>query len=86
MFFPPCFRSDAEITIWGPSSPEASLEDRVASLHLGTPVARGGARASLLGRVPRCARDRVEWIGDVLIRAEAVTHRGPDARLPDHRW
>jgi len=30
MFFPPCFRSDAEITIWGPSSPEASLEDRVA--------------------------------------------------------
>ena len=30
MFFPPCFRSDAEITIWGPASPEASLEDRIA--------------------------------------------------------
>ena len=30
MFFPPCFRSDAEITIWGPASPEALLEDRIA--------------------------------------------------------
>jgi len=30
MFFPPCFRADADITIWGPASPEASLEDRVA--------------------------------------------------------
>ena len=30
MFFPPCFRADAEITIWGPSSPEASLESRIA--------------------------------------------------------
>ena len=27
MFFPPCFRSDVEITIWGPASPEASLRD-----------------------------------------------------------
>ena len=30
MFFPPCFRAESEITIWGPSSPEASLEDRIA--------------------------------------------------------
>ena len=30
MFFPPCFRAESEITIWGPASPEASLEDRVA--------------------------------------------------------
>jgi phosphoribosyl 1,2-cyclic phosphodiesterase len=30
MFFPPCFRAESEIVIWGPSSPEASLEDRVA--------------------------------------------------------
>ena len=30
MFFPPCFRADSEITIWGPASPEASLEDRIA--------------------------------------------------------
>ncbi len=30
MFFPPCFRSDAGITIWGPSSPETSLENRIA--------------------------------------------------------
>ena len=30
MFFPPCFQADSEITIWGPASPEASLEDRIA--------------------------------------------------------
>ena len=30
MLFPPCFRSEVEITIWGPASPEASLEDRIA--------------------------------------------------------
>src|SRR5262249_60787090 len=30
MFFAPCFRSESEITIWGPSSPEASLEERIA--------------------------------------------------------
>ncbi len=29
MFFAPCFRSDTTITIWGPSSPEASLEERI---------------------------------------------------------
>ena len=29
MFFPPCFRPESEITIWGPSSPEASLENRI---------------------------------------------------------
>jgi phosphoribosyl 1,2-cyclic phosphodiesterase len=26
MFFPPCFKTDSRITIWGPASPEASLE------------------------------------------------------------
>jgi phosphoribosyl 1,2-cyclic phosphodiesterase len=30
MFFPPCFRANSTITIWGPASPEASLEDRIA--------------------------------------------------------
>src|SRR3954462_4828879 len=29
MFFAPCFQSESEITIWGPSSPEASLEERI---------------------------------------------------------
>jgi len=31
MFFAPCFRSESQITIWGPSSPEASLEERIES-------------------------------------------------------
>jgi phosphoribosyl 1,2-cyclic phosphodiesterase len=30
MFFAPCFSSGSQITIWGPSSPEASLEERIA--------------------------------------------------------
>ena len=30
MFFPPCFHDESQITIWGPASPEASLEDRIA--------------------------------------------------------
>ena len=30
MFFLPCFKTDSRITIWGPASPEASLEHRVA--------------------------------------------------------
>jgi phosphoribosyl 1,2-cyclic phosphodiesterase len=30
VFFEPLFRSQAEIVIWGPASPEASLRDRIA--------------------------------------------------------
>ena len=56
MFFPPCFRSDAEITIWGPSSPEASLEDRIARYISAPALAGRGARAPLLGRVPATRR------------------------------
>ena len=40
MFFPPCFRAESEITIWGPASPEASLEDAHRPLHLGPALAR----------------------------------------------
>jgi phosphoribosyl 1,2-cyclic phosphodiesterase len=30
MFFAPCYKADAQLVIWGPASPEASLEDRIA--------------------------------------------------------
>src|ERR1700684_1089097 len=38
MFFAPCFRPESEITIWGPASPEASLQDRVAR-YISAPLA-----------------------------------------------
>jgi phosphoribosyl 1,2-cyclic phosphodiesterase len=76
MFFPPCFRSDAEITIWGPSSPEASLEDRVAR-YISAPLSPVEVRELPCSVAFRDA-PATQWrIGDVLIRAEAVTHRGP---------
>jgi phosphoribosyl 1,2-cyclic phosphodiesterase len=76
MFFPPCFRSDAEITIWGPSSPEASLEDRIAR-YISAPLSPVEVRELPCAVAFRDA-PATEWhIGDVLIRAEAVTHRGP---------
>jgi phosphoribosyl 1,2-cyclic phosphodiesterase len=76
MFFSPCFRSDSEITIWGPASPEASLEDRIAR-YISAPLSPVEIR-----ELP-CAVDfrdtpATEWqIGSAQIRAEAVTHRGP---------
>ena len=76
MFFPPCFRSDAEITIWGPSSPEASLEDRIAR-YISAPLSPVEVRELPCSVAFRDA-PATEWrIGDVAIRAEAVTHRGP---------
>jgi phosphoribosyl 1,2-cyclic phosphodiesterase len=76
MFFPPCFRSDAEITIWGPASPEASLEDRVAR-YISAPLSPVEVRELPCSVAFRDA-PASEWrIGDVSIRAEAVTHRGP---------
>jgi phosphoribosyl 1,2-cyclic phosphodiesterase len=76
MFFPPCFRSDAEITIWGPSSPESSLEDRVAR-YISAPLSPVEVRELPCSVAFRDA-PATEWkIRDVLIRAEAVTHRGP---------
>ena len=76
MFFAPCFQSESEITIWGPSSPEASLEQRIGR-YISAPLSPVEVR-----ELP-CAvnfRDTppTEWeIGPAKIRAEAVTHRGP---------
>lgn len=76
MFFPPCFRSDAEITIWGPSSPETSLENRIAR-YISAPLSPVEVR-ELPCSVAFHEAPASEWqIGDVQVRAEAVTHRGP---------
>jgi phosphoribosyl 1,2-cyclic phosphodiesterase len=76
MFFPPCFRSESEITIWGPASPEASLEDRVAR-YISAPLSPVEVR-ELPCEVAFRDTPATEWqIGSATIRAEAVTHRGP---------
>jgi phosphoribosyl 1,2-cyclic phosphodiesterase len=76
MFFPPCFRSESEITIWGPASPEASLEDRIAR-YISAPLSPVEVR-ELPCEVSFRDTPATEWrIGSAEIRAEAVTHRGP---------
>jgi phosphoribosyl 1,2-cyclic phosphodiesterase len=76
MFFAPCFRSESEITIWGPSSPEASLEERIAR-YISAPLSPVEVR-ELPCDVNFRDTPPSEWeIGPATIRAEAVTHRGP---------
>ncbi len=76
MFFPPCFRTESRITIWGPASPEASLEDRVAR-YISAPLSPVEVK-ELPCDVSFRDAPASEWkIGSATIRAEAVTHRGP---------
>ena len=76
MFFPPCFHAESEITIWGPSSPEASLEERIAR-YISAPLSPVEVR-ELPCDVSFLDTPASEWeIGPATIRAEAVTHRGP---------
>ena len=95
MFFPPCFEADSEITIWGPASPEASLEERVAR-YISAPLSPVEIR-ELPCDVSFNDTPASEWeCGPASIRAEAVTHRGPTlgyritdgdttiAYIPDH--
>ena len=76
MFFPPCFRHETEITIWGPASPEASLEDRIAR-YISAPLSPVEVR-ELPCSVAFRDTPATEWeLAGATIRAEAVTHRGP---------
>jgi phosphoribosyl 1,2-cyclic phosphodiesterase len=76
MFFAPLFRPEAEVTIWGPASPEASLCDRIAR-YISAPLAPVEVR-ELPSAVSFRDADQVEWsIGPARVRAAAVTHRGP---------
>ena len=76
MFFGPLFRPDAEIVIWGPASPEASLRDRVAR-YISAPLAPVEVR-ELPSLLTFREADALEWeIGPARIRAQAVNHRGP---------
>ncbi len=76
LFFSPLFRAQSEITVWGPTTPGTSLENRIAR-YLSAPLTPVEVR-----ELP-CQLDfrdcpSTEWeIGPARIRAEAVTHRGP---------
>ena len=76
MFFPPCFRAESTIRIVGPSSPEASLEQRIAR-YISAPLSPVEVR-ELPCDVSFLDAPATEWqVGGATIRAEAVTHRGP---------
>jgi phosphoribosyl 1,2-cyclic phosphodiesterase len=95
MFFSPCFRSATQITIWGPSSPEASLESRIAR-YISAPLSPVEVRELPCDVSFRDAPPSEWQIGSATIRAEAITHRGPTlgyritdgettlAYIPDH--
>jgi len=95
MFFAPAFRSESEITIWGPASPEASLRDRIAR-YISAPLSPVEVR-ELPCEVAFRDCPETEWeIGTAHLRAASVTHRGPTlgyritaddcsiAYIPDH--
>ena len=76
MFFAPCFRAGSRITIWGPASPEANLESRIAR-YISAPLSPVEVR-ELPCDVSFLDTPATEWtLGSATIRAEAITHRGP---------
>ena len=95
MFFAPAFRPSSEIVIWGPESPEATLQERIAR-YISAPLSPVEVR-ELPCDVSFRDAPHTEWqIGPATVRAASVTHRGPtlgyritegDATLcyiPDH--
>jgi phosphoribosyl 1,2-cyclic phosphodiesterase len=76
MFFAPMFQPQSKIVIWGPASPEASLEDRIAR-YISAPLSPVEVRELPCQPSFREA-EMTEWqIGSASIRAASVTHRGP---------
>jgi phosphoribosyl 1,2-cyclic phosphodiesterase len=76
MFFAPAFIPETEIIIWGPASPEDSLEDRIAR-YISAPLAPVEVK-ELPCHVSFREAETTEWqIGSATIRVASVTHRGP---------
>jgi len=76
LFFEPLFHAESTVTIWGPSAPGRSLQNRIGR-YLSAPL------TPLEVRELPCQLDFrncpvTHWtIGPARIRAETVTHRGP---------
>jgi phosphoribosyl 1,2-cyclic phosphodiesterase len=76
MFFAPAFRPLTDLVVWGPKSPEASLQDRIAR-YISAPLSPVEMRELPCGVSFRDA-PVTEWeIGPARIQAASVTHRGP---------
>ena len=76
VFFGPAFKPQTELTVWGPESPEASLESRIAR-YISAPLSPVEIR-ELPCAVSFTEAPHTEWdIGPARIRAASVTHRGP---------
>ena len=76
VFFAPAFKPQTEIVIWGPASPEASLQDRIAR-YISAPLSPVEVR-ELPCDVSFRHCPETEWeIGPATIRAASVAHRGP---------
>jgi phosphoribosyl 1,2-cyclic phosphodiesterase len=76
MFFAPMFQPQSKIVVWGPASPEASLEDRIAR-YISAPLSPVEVRELPCHPSFREA-ETTEWqLGSATIRAASVTHRGP---------
>jgi phosphoribosyl 1,2-cyclic phosphodiesterase len=95
VFFEPLFRSQTEVVIWGPASPEASLRDRIAR-YISAPLSPVEVRELPCDVSFRASPERWE-IGPATITAASVAHRGPTlgyriedadgtalAYIPDH--
>jgi phosphoribosyl 1,2-cyclic phosphodiesterase len=76
MFFAPVFRPEANVVIWGPTSPEGSLRDRIGR-YISAPLTPVEVR-ELPCQVSFREAETTEWrIGPARIRAASVAHRGP---------
>jgi phosphoribosyl 1,2-cyclic phosphodiesterase len=76
LFFEPLFRAESEVTIWGPSAPHRSLQNRIGR-YLSAPLTPVEVR-ELPGHLVFRNGPVTDWhIGSARFRAEAVTHRGP---------
>ena len=76
LFFAPFFDPRAEVTVWGPPHPEEDLRKRLAR-YLSTPLSPVEIR-DLPAKVSFRSAPTSEWrIGDALLTAAPVIHRGP---------
>jgi phosphoribosyl 1,2-cyclic phosphodiesterase len=94
VFFEPLFRSQAEVVIWGPASPDASLRDRIAR-YISAPLSPVEVRELPCDVSFRACPEQWE-IGSATITAASIAHRGPTlgyriddagaslAYIPDH--
>ncbi|HEY5332601.1 MAG TPA: MBL fold metallo-hydrolase, partial [Solirubrobacterales bacterium] len=93
-FFAPLFQPQAEVVIWGPATPEASLRDRIAR-YISAPLSPVEVRELPCDVSFRACPEQWE-IGSARVTAASVAHRGPTlgyriddggsslAFIPDH--